>query len=294
MNVVTNLSLDLAVDQPSKKVISAKQGDARTRFLHISLFNNGDSFEFEQGINARFKVLKPDKNVVVNDAEIVENTIVCELTQQILALPGLEIAEISLYKENQLLSTYYFYIDVKKSAVTGDTVESTDEVKTLETIISLAKSYLEEIQKYNIEEMSKSLNNKVDKEDGKGLSSNDFTSKCKTKLDNLNNYDDSEIQERIRNLRRDVEDIDEQLTESLNSKASQSDLEDLEKEVGDNYRDLSTEIARVNSNLIGNVNGLNKRIDTKANQSDVDELSELIGTLNTTLENRLAGGVDNE
>lgn len=71
-------------------------------------------------------------------------------------------------------------------------------------------------------------------------------------------------------------------------------LSDLAKEVGDNYRDLSTEIARVNSNLIGNVNGLNKRIDTKADKSDVDELSELIGTLNTTLENRLAGGVDNE
>ena len=85
-------------------------------------------------------------------------------------------------------------------------------------------------------------------------------------LDNLG-YDDSEIRQQ---------------------------LSDLAKEVGDNYRDLSTEIARVNSNLIGNVNGLNKRIDTKANQSDVDELTELIGTLNTTLENRLAGGVADE
>lgn len=85
-------------------------------------------------------------------------------------------------------------------------------------------------------------------------------------LDNLG-YDDSEIRQQ---------------------------LSDLAKEVGDNYRDLSTEIARVNSNLIGNVNGLNRRIDTKANQSDVDELLELIGTLNTQLETRLAGGVDNE
>lgn len=83
-------------------------------------------------------------------------------------------------------------------------------------------------------------------------------------LDNLG-YDDSEIRQQ---------------------------LSDLAKEVGDNYRDLSTEIARVNSNLIGNVNGLNRRIDTKANQSDVDELLELIGTLNTQLENRLGGVVD--
>lgn len=85
-------------------------------------------------------------------------------------------------------------------------------------------------------------------------------------LDNLG-YDDSEIRQQ---------------------------LSDLAKEVGDNYRDLSAEIAKVNSNLIGNVNGLNKRIDTKADQSDVDELLELVGTLNTQLETRLAGGVDNE
>lgn len=83
-------------------------------------------------------------------------------------------------------------------------------------------------------------------------------------LDNLG-YDDSEIRQQ---------------------------LSDLAKEVGDNYRDLSTEIARVNSNLIGNVNGLNKRINAKANQSDVDELTELIGTLNTQLENRLGGVAD--
>lgn len=85
-------------------------------------------------------------------------------------------------------------------------------------------------------------------------------------LDNLG-YDDSEIRQQ---------------------------LSDLAKEVGDNYRDLSTEIARVNSNLIGNVNGLNKRVNTKANQSDVDELTELIGTLNTQLETRLAGGGSDE
>lgn len=85
-------------------------------------------------------------------------------------------------------------------------------------------------------------------------------------LDNLG-YDDSEIRQQ---------------------------LSDLAKEVGDNYRDLSTEIARVNSNLIGNVNGLNRRIDTKANQSDVDKLTELIGTLNTQLETRLAGGGSDE
>ena len=99
-------------------------------------------------------------------------------------------------------------------------------------------------------------------------------STVQTAVDKINNID-------IDNLGYDDSQIKQQ-------------LKDLEKEVGDNYRDLSTEIARVNSNLIGNVNGLNKRIDTKANQSDVDELLELIGTLNTQLETRLAGGGSDE
>lgn len=69
-------------------------------------------------------------------------------------------------------------------------------------------------------------------------------------------------------------------------------LKDLEKEVGDNYRELSTEISKLRTDLNGSVNGLNQRVNTKANQSDVDELSKLIGTLNTQLENRLGGVVD--
>lgn len=83
-------------------------------------------------------------------------------------------------------------------------------------------------------------------------------------LDNLG-YDDSEIRQQ---------------------------LSDLAKEVGDNYRDLSTEISKLRTDLNGNVNILSQRINAKANQSDVDELTELIGTLNTQLENRLGGVVD--
>lgn len=83
-------------------------------------------------------------------------------------------------------------------------------------------------------------------------------------LDNLG-YDDSEIRQ---------------------------ELEDLEKEVGDNYGETSTEISKLRTDLNGSVNGLNQRVNTKANQSDVDELTDLIGTLNTQLENRLGGVVD--
>lgn len=50
-----------------------------------------------------------------------------------------------------------------------------------------------------------SWNNKVDKVDGKQLSTEDFTTLLKQKLDGLSNYDDTEIQEAVSELRTDLD-----------------------------------------------------------------------------------------
>ena len=49
------------------------------------------------------------------------------------------------------------------------------------------------------------LSNKVDKEDGKGLSTEDFTTALKTKLQSLSNYDDTTITNAINTLREDFD-----------------------------------------------------------------------------------------
>jgi hypothetical protein len=50
-----------------------------------------------------------------------------------------------------------------------------------------------------------SWNNKVDKVGGKQLSTEDFTTLLKQKLDGLSNYDDTEIQEAVSKLRTDLD-----------------------------------------------------------------------------------------
>ena len=52
-------------------------------------------------------------------------------------------------------------------------------------------------------ELQKKINNKVDKETGKGLSTNDFTNELKQKLEGLNNYDDTEIKENITEIEKE-------------------------------------------------------------------------------------------
>lgn len=50
------------------------------------------------------------------------------------------------------------------------------------------------------ESIDEQTDNLLQKEEGKGLSSNDFTNELKTKLNNLENYDDTEVKQDISNL----------------------------------------------------------------------------------------------
>lgn len=65
------------------------------------------------------------------------------------------------------------------------------------------------------------IDNKVNKVDGKGLSTNDFTNVEKEKLAGLNNYDDAEIKEEIKNLEDNILKLttDTTKTHSLNDSA---------------------------------------------------------------------------
>lgn len=56
-----------------------------------------------------------------------------------------------------------------------------------------------------VENLLDEIDNKVDKVDGKQLSTEDFTTALKDKLNSLNNYDDTEINEAINTLREDFD-----------------------------------------------------------------------------------------
>lgn len=77
-----------------------------------------------------------------------------------------------------------------------------------------------------VDEAYGSLNKKkVEKEDGKGLSTNDFTNADKEKLNGLNNYDDAKIKEDISNMQ------EEQETQNTDISTLKFQKEALEKEV---------------------------------------------------------------
>lgn len=67
---------------------------------------------------------------------------------------------------------------------------------------------LKEVGKeYDDSALKELLNNKVDKEEGKGLSTNDFTTEEKEKLAGLNNYDDTEIRNSVNTNTNDITEL---------------------------------------------------------------------------------------
>ena len=101
---------------------------------------------------------------------------------------------------------------------------------------------IKEVVDNNADELSETQTNKVDKVDGKGLSTEDYTTAEKQKLAGLNNYDDTEIKE-------DIQDIK---TEQTTQNTKLQELEDnqihitTERTSNLNVQDASGQNAKIN------------------------------------------------
>lgn len=84
---------------------------------------------------------------------------------------------------------------------------------------------------YNKDSVNELLDTKVDKQEGKGLSSNDYTNADKSKLASLENYDDSELRAAIDSLHNyDDTEIRQEINKLSNeSEAMSEKIEDIDK-----------------------------------------------------------------
>ena len=154
----------------------------------------------------------------------------------------------------------------------GQDVNNTDianlksKVTTLETDNAKNKSDISNLQKdneTNKTNISNLRNSKVDKIEGKGLSTEDFTTQLKTKLEGLENYNDAEIKGKIQTLEDDnatnknnistlqnkVETLEtDNTTNKSNITNLQEDVEDLGKGIEENTADISN-LQAENKNL---------------------------------------------
>ena len=110
------------------------------------------------------------------------------------------------------------------------------------------ENYNIDVANENNDIIDEKLYGKVDKKAGKDLSTNDFTNEYKKKLDNLKNYDDSEVIKQIK---------------SFNERAGK--VEEANTEISKNVEVLQEEQTTQNENIEKNAE------DIAQNKKDVDE-----------------------
>lgn len=133
---------------------------------------------------ARIWVIKPDGKVVWNNCDIITDQIVkVKLTNQMLAVVGLSKAKIEIYTEDEVLSTFNFYLQVEEDISDPNGTESKNESTALEEIANKIKDY-----EITVEKGLTSIENKiaevVDTADGKMRDIDTLTS---AKLTDINN-----------------------------------------------------------------------------------------------------------
>lgn len=188
-----------------------------------------------------------------NDSNLTTETVVLDTSELIVGLPG--ASAYDLYKKYNPDSEL---TEEKYAEAPIDAANAANEA---------AKAANEAIGK--VGDIDKAIAGKVDKEEGKGLSTNDYTNQEKEKLAGLSNYDDTEIRK------------------ALSSKASKQDVADSEKntlESAKSYTDtktseldtsLNSALGEVTAELVANISAGDAQTLNAAQEYTDQAISEI-------------------
>lgn len=143
----------------------------------------------------------------------------CDIPSEILKEEGTCLLGVYAYKsENDKLIRYSpkpfkFSIDegsYREDAINSSPITPSEYEQYMQAMNDALKDIPElikkEIENYDFGNIN--FDDYVKKVEGKGLSSNDFTDDDKTKLDNLNNYDDTNVINNLKELDKKIEEIE--------------------------------------------------------------------------------------
>lgn len=168
----------------------------------------------------------PDKNKVtdadMNEIKNVVNNNASELTATQGNVKSLEGKTTS--NEGNITA-----LSIRVSTLEADNTKNKNDIKEMKTKNSEQDTKLDDLS-----------NNKVDKIEGKGLSTNDFTNEDKSKLDSLENYDDAKIKQDIEKIQAKNTEQDKSIEQNT---ATNTKQDELIQKLKDNCINVTTEEA---------------------------------------------------
>lgn len=162
LQTTTNINIDFY----DKKyiLINAKQLDKQSRFLSITCYNHGEFYSLNEGEHSAYiRYRKADNNSVFNFCKIDhKGNILVELTEQMLAVDGICVADLVIVNEGgakvdaqtgeivgientSILSTMPLHIDVTGTAIANSDIESSYEYDGLNDLLERAEAEYTEV-----------------------------------------------------------------------------------------------------------------------------------------------------
>lgn len=137
--------LTLDIYSADLQVITAQQGDKKSRFVKINILANGEPMEFVSGLSATLEGHRADGQVICDDCKIENNAILIELTDAILAVYGDCEFKIAFYgTDNSVLSTVPFKVHVMKNPYDENEVIATPIFSALTEALNKVNKALED------------------------------------------------------------------------------------------------------------------------------------------------------
>lgn len=179
--------------------------------------------------NQRYPTIK-SKLVVIKEG-VTEGVEPIEPTEQLWEQLLNRVAELDQTKQDKLIAGKNITIIGNVISSTGGGGGGSSDYNDLENkpkvngVELVGDVNLKDLSVYSIDEVDTELDKKVEKVNDKGLSTNDFTNEDKSKLDSLENYDDTEIREELSSrLSTDLSNIDSTGENKIKSLAPVKDV----------------------------------------------------------------------
>lgn len=124
-------------------VVYASQYDNQTNALVFELYNGDEPFTVPSGAAVLINGTKPPVDGQVTGfsysaASISGNRVVCNVTQQMTAVPGNVLCELRVRTATQIIGSVNFILMVERSALNDDTVLSETQIPLIEQAIDIA------------------------------------------------------------------------------------------------------------------------------------------------------------
>ena len=142
MNIIRHIKVDLYGDT-QHFAVAAKQMDMGTRYVGVTLLEDGVVYEIPDNAEIIINMTKPDKTHVHNDGEKSGNEALVPLTRGVLMVHGTAQCEIQLYQNGALLTSATFEMEIFPSQRDESEIVHSGEYTRLENTIAAAREALQ-------------------------------------------------------------------------------------------------------------------------------------------------------